>query len=239
MDDPTMKDVALRGIASFFGGPVDLAAMAMRPFGYKIPEDRVIGGSEWMGKKLQDLGVVSSARAPLQEFLASLAIPNPAALTKGAAIGGAAILGTKRGGNVTPDIFGYRGTHTAPGPGGGAPLHDLTGGGEVYPADVYSPKAILYYGTGYPKADREAFGLASKVRGNPDAEVTMYRAVPKDASIKNINTGDWVSLSKEYAKMHGESALNGEYKILSKKVKAKELYTNADSIHEFGYWPEK
>ena len=147
------------------------------------------------------------------------------------------LLGQSKAAEAT-DLLSYRGSHTAPGPDFGAPLHDLTGGGQMYPADVYSPKAAQYYGTGYPKADKEAFALANKVRGNPDAEVTMYRAVPKNESIKDINAGDWVTLSKEYAKNHGESVLDNDYKILSKKVKAKDLWTNADSIHEFGYWPE-
>ena len=132
----------------------------------------------------------------------------------------------------------YRGSHTAPGPDFGAPLHDLTGGGQMYPADVYSAKAAQYYGTGYPKADKEAFALAQRVRGNPNAEVTMYRAVPKDESITSINPGDWVTLSKDYAKTHGESVLENNYNILSQKVKAKDLWTNADSIHEFGYQPQ-
>lgn len=138
----------------------------------------------------------------------------------------------------TGGLLSYRGSHTAPSPEYGAPLHDLTGGGQMYPADVYSPKAVQYYGTGNPKADREAFALANKVRGNPDAEVTMYRAVPKDESISNINAGDLVTLSKDYAKTHGESVLRGDYKILSQKVKAKDLWTNADSIQEFGYQPQ-
>jgi hypothetical protein len=133
----------------------------------------------------------------------------------------------------------YRGSHLAPGPDFGAPLYDLTGGGQMYPADVYSASAARIYGTGYPKADREAFDLARRIRGNPDAEITMYRAVPKDEKITNINKGDWVTLSKDYAKTHGESVLDKNYKILSKKVKAKELYTNADSIHEFGYHPNE
>lgn len=133
-------------------------------------------------------------------------------------------------------LLDYRGSHTAPGPDFGAPLHDLTGGGQMYPADVYSPKAAQYYGTGYPKADKEAFDLAKRVKGNPDAEVTMYRAVPNNKDITDINAGDWVTLSKDYAKTHGESVL-GDYKIISKKVKAKDLWTNADSIHEFGYHP--
>jgi hypothetical protein len=131
----------------------------------------------------------------------------------------------------------YRGSHLAPGPEFGAPLHDLTGGGQMYPSDVYSASGARIYGTGYPKADKEAFDLARRIRGKPDAEVTMYRAVPKDEKITDINKGDWVTLSKDYAKTHGESVLDNKYKILSKKVKAKELWTNADSIHEFGYHP--
>lgn len=138
-----------------------------------------------------------------------------------------------------PSNLSYRGSHTAPGPDFGAPLHDLTGGGQMYPADVYSAKAAQYYGTGYPKADKEAFALAHRVRGNPEAEVTMYRAVPKDESITSINPGDWVTLSKDYAKTHGESVLENNYNILSQKVKAKDLWTNADSIHEFGYQPQQ
>jgi hypothetical protein len=131
----------------------------------------------------------------------------------------------------------YQGGHTAPGPDFGAPLHDLTGGGEMYPADVYGPNAVQYYGTGFPKLDKEVFDLAKRVKGNPDAEVTVYRAVPNNENITDINKGDWVTLSKDYAKNHGESVLHNDYKILSKKAKAKDLYTNADSIHEFGYQP--
>ena len=155
---------------------------------------------------------------------------NPTAAMEG-------LLGQSKAAEAT-DLLSYRGSHTAPSPEFGAPLHDLTGGGQMYPADVYSPKAAQYYGTGYPKADKEAFALANKVRGNPEAEVTMYRAVPKNESIKDINAGDWVTLSKDYAKNHGEAVLDNDYKIISKKVKAKDLWTNADSIHEFGYWPE-
>lgn len=147
-------------------------------------------------------------------------------------------------GEITPKPLrmsdtSYRGSHTAPGPDFGAPLHDLTGGGQMYPADVYSEKAAQYYGSGNKRADIEAFNLAKRVRGNPDAEVTMYRAVPKNADISNINAGDWVTLSQDYAKNHGEAVLGNDYKILSQKVKAKDLWTNADSIQEFGYQPQK
>lgn len=50
-----------------------------------------------------------------------------------------------------------------------------------------------------------------------------------------INNGDWVTLSKEYAKEHGEGALSGKYKVISKKVPARKLFTDGNSIQEFGY----
>ena len=50
-----------------------------------------------------------------------------------------------------------------------------------------------------------------------------------------INIGDWVTINKKYALGHGKSVLNGKYKIISKKVKAKELWTDGNSIHEWGY----
>ena len=53
-----------------------------------------------------------------------------------------------------------------------------------------------------------------------------------------INKGDWVTASRSYAKGHGEDALRGRYRILSKTVPASELYTNGDSIHEYGYHPK-
>ena len=245
MADPSIKDLAYRGLAATLGGPVDLATMVMRPFGYKVPEQQVVGGSEWFGKKMENVGLVSTARAPLQEFAASMIVPSPDDLYRMAAFAPALIGSIKGAGKVDDalraatkiDDFAYRGSHTAPGPDFGAPLYDLTGGGQMYPADVYSPKAVQYYGTGYPAADKEAFALAQRVKGNPDATVTMYRAVPKDKNITSINQGDWVTLSKNYAKNHGDSVLEGNYKILEQKVKAKDLWTNADSIHEFGYWP--
>lgn len=50
-----------------------------------------------------------------------------------------------------------------------------------------------------------------------------------------INNGDWVTISREYAKEHGESHLNGQYKIVTKTVPARNLYTDANNIFEWGY----
>jgi hypothetical protein len=93
MADPSIKDLAYRTAASVFGGPVDLATMVMRPFGYKTPDTQVVGGSEWIGKKMENAGLISSARAPLTEFIASVAVPTPGGIAKGAAMAAPAIGG--------------------------------------------------------------------------------------------------------------------------------------------------
>jgi hypothetical protein len=116
--------------------------------------------------------------------------------------------------------------------GGAAPLHDL----DTAIPDIYSKDAMQYYGTGDDALDRNTLRVLQSVRGNPDAMVTAYRALPKGVKAE-INPNDWVTINRDYAKMHGESALNGEYTIASKKVKARHLFGNADSIHEQGYFP--
>ena len=131
----------------------------------------------------------------------------------------------------------YMGLHRPQG-AGAAPLHDLTGAGTIYPDDVYSENAVQYYGTGDPALDRRSMSIAHSYKNKPDAKVTIFRAVPSNAG-DTINTGDWVTINKNYAEQHGESALRGDYKIIQKQVKARDIFTNGDSIHEWGYDPVK
>lgn len=126
--------------------------------------------------------------------------------------------------------YDYRGSHRAPGKEDGAPLYDLTLN-DIYPDDVYSRRAIDYYGTGLN--DRMTYGIILKYKNKPNATVTIYRAVP--AEVTSINRGDWVAITKQYAKDHAEGEEN--WKILSLKVKAKDIYTNGDSWDEWGYDP--
>ena len=130
----------------------------------------------------------------------------------------------------------YRGTHKAPTENYGAPLYDLT---NIYPEDVYGPNGARYYGHGDLKLDKPSFLIISKARNNPDYQVEIYRAIPNDLPIENqnINSGDWVTINKKYAILHGESTLQGQYKIITKIVPAKTLYTDGNSIHEWGYNP--
>ncbi|WP_373069802.1 LPD38 domain-containing protein [Sulfurimonas sp.] len=129
----------------------------------------------------------------------------------------------------------YKMDHTAPSKDSGTAAQDLT---DVYGEDIYSPNAARYFGHGNKNMDDESVKIIQAVRGKPYADVTIYRAVPKDLDVK-INPDDWVTTSKTYAIEHGDGPLNGNYKILEMKVKAKDLYTDGNSIHEWGWSPEK
>lgn len=237
MADPTIKDLAYRGLASVLGGPVDLATMVMRPFGYNVPEQQVVGGSEWIGKQLEDVGLVSSARAPVQEFITSMAIPTPSGLAKGAALGGAALVGAvKAGGKTSEALQGvaktiqyenlpYQITHKPMTVEGGAATID-----NLIPSfgpDIYGKNALQYFGSGDPR-EAKILNTLRKIRGNPNATVTIYRGVPEN--VKTINPGDWVTLSEDVAKDYGN--------VIKMDVPAKDITGWSDSLMEFGYYPK-
>jgi hypothetical protein len=134
----------------------------------------------------------------------------------------------------------YRGVHRAPGwseDGSTASLDNLTA---IYPDDIYDTRvAPRYYGhMEDPAADREMIEMFARLRGRPDVGVPVYRAVPVDAP-DGLNPGDWVTPSRRYAEGHGQSALGGEYRIIEGNVPARELYTDANSIFEFGWSPRQ
>jgi hypothetical protein len=79
-----LLDTANRGVAGLLGGPVDLAALALKPLGYNNPAP--IGGSEWIGGLMEKAGMVTPERRPVAEFLASL-------LTPAVGMGGAKLIG--------------------------------------------------------------------------------------------------------------------------------------------------
>jgi DNA polymerase III epsilon subunit-like protein len=69
-------------------------------------------------------------------------------------------------------------------------------------------------------------------------EIERLKKLTPDEKIK-INSGNWVTPIREYAVSHGRSHLNGKYKIVSKTVPAKHLFTDGNSIEEWGYDPSK
>jgi hypothetical protein len=139
--------------------------------------------------------------------------------------------------SLMESVGDYRGQHSAPTRDSGAPLWKLD---DIYPDDFYSAQGVQYYGSGSePMRDASVIGQLQALRGRPNAPVTIYRAVPKSVDSKQaLNPGDWVTTDRQYAKEHGIGALGGDYKIVRKNVKAKDLFTNADSIYEIGYDPQ-
>lgn len=123
---------------------------------------------------------------------------------------------------------------------GGARLDDITGGGQVFPDDVYSSKGFEYYGDSTSEASLESYNIIKSVRNKPDEEITIYRAVPK--GVTDINEGDWVTLSQKYAQDHAESGYGADGKeageVISKVVKVRDVVNDGNDFNEFGYFPE-
>lgn len=103
----------------------------------------------------------------------------------------------------------------------------IYGGGSI-PADVYTHPE--WYTNMRDKPDQESFKAITAMHNKPDLDVNIYRAGPHN----QLNHGDWVTLSKEYAK--GESNQEST-PVHTFKVKAKDIQFAGDSINEFGYFP--
>lgn len=131
-----------------------------------------------------------------------------------------------------PDIS-YQITHRPP------TMQDVENGEASYsydlstivPADVYDHPE--WYFNMRDKADRESMEVVKRIKGNPDAVVTIYRGSPKG----ELNDGDWVTFSKTYAEQYaGEGQYSSEGSTVHKyQVRASELTWPGDSINEFGY----
>ena len=87
------------------------------------------------------------------------------------------------------------------------------------------------YGTNSP-SDKESFKALYSLTGDPNQKVTIYRGVPTTAT--SINNGDWVTLSSTYAAQHVASNLGGQGHVLATEVPASALWSDGDSINEFG-----
>lgn len=148
----------------------------------------------------------------------------------------------------------YRGSHQPLGPDSDYPVRldnlteTVTGESGGYPQDFYSLDGPRLYAPGprftddeYGLANKQSYIAALKARGNPDAEVTIYRAVPNDKKIKDINPGDFVTLSPKYAELHAAEGYgpsgNDKGKVISQKVKVKDIYFGGDDVNEYGYFP--
>ena len=68
-----------------------------------------------------------------------------------------------------------------------------------------------------------------------DEEEKVKKSDKEVKNISEINPGDWVTIVRNYAKEHGKAHLKNKYKILSKKVKASQVWFDGNSLNEAGY----
>lgn len=128
----------------------------------------------------------------------------------------------------------FRMSHTAPNGRDGFSKSIATTEG-IYPEDLYSTQGYRYYGDGDVSMDMESANIFKRLRGNPEALVKIYRAVPKSLKETKLRNGDWVTINRRYAQEHGENNIDGGYKIIEDEVPAKFVYTDGNSLHEQGY----
>lgn len=106
--------------------------------------------------------------------------------------------------------------------------------GETLPRDVYQhPEHSIASGHNIrtDKSAGESWAVLQKIKDKPESEVTVYRATRKN----ELNIGDWITFSKNYAKDSIEGDIE---KVHSFKIKAKDAVFAGDDINEFGYYPK-
>lgn len=112
--------------------------------------------------------------------------------------------------------------------------HDLNEN-DLAPDDIYQHPEY-YVGEPGSKSARESIAAMRKIRANPDAEVTIYRSAPEGTTMRE---GDWVSLSKTYAKQHGMGDSEADdMPVIALKVRARDIRWAGDALEEWGYYPD-
>jgi len=90
---------------------------------------------------------------------------------------------------------------------------------------------LLMLGDTGPDAQRSA-KIIAQYQNQPDKMVKIFRQAPKD-----MNYGDWVGLTKEYADNHIGNNPNNQ--LWEREVPASEVMFAGDDINEWGYYPKQ
>ena len=230
---------ASNAVAGNVAGPVDILAFLLRKAGMPVPEN-AIGGSNWMTQK----GLMAPVRQGASQVIDETAgLLGPAMVSqfgpqiaRGLLKGGENLAAPRtlnlQRGAIDMKPLSYQIEHKPmTQASGAATLDDLT---PAFGDDIYGKNALQYFGSGDPR-ERAIVRQLADLRGKPDAQVTIYRGVPKDAS--GINAGDWVTLDAKAAADYAAQHHGG--KVVSMKVPASHVTSWADSLLEFGYYPPK
>lgn len=133
---------------------------------------------------------------------------------------------------LNPEQFSYRGSHQ-PDVEEKVRFHELD---RAMPKFYENPHHYIhdYDGSDFYGA-KEAKRSARIARGNPEADVVVYRGVPK--GVETINPGDWVTTSRRYAEHHASGNLpkDVEPSVIRAVTKAKHITFGGNDAYEFGY----
>lgn len=104
-------------------------------------------------------------------------------------------------------------------------VEDIAAGYSNQPMDIFiHPQR---YSQGLPTSKESAKAIRAAIdaiqRGEKNVGIKVYRAVPTSVKEGKLRNGDWVTPSRAYAEMHGESRLKGQYRIIEDEVSASEL----------------
>lgn len=116
-------------------------------------------------------------------------------------------------------------------------LEDMALGYSLQPDDYFTHPERYSQNTphGLESARSIQAALEALKRGEKGVKVKVYRAVPISVKESKLRNGDWVTPSKKYAEMHGNSRLEGKYRIIEDEVPANELWWDGNDANEWGY----
>lgn len=116
-------------------------------------------------------------------------------------------------------------------------LEDIALGYNLQPDDYFTHPERYSQNTphGLESSRSIQAALESLKRGEKGVKVKVYRAVPISVMEGKLRNGDWVTPSKKYAEMHGNSRLKGKYRIIEDEVPANELWWDGNDANEWGY----
>lgn len=122
--------------------------------------------------------------------------------------------------------------------GGDVNIEDIAKGITPQPEDYFSNLRAYGHNTkqGTESARAIRAAIESIQNGGNVPSVRAYRAVPKDIEEGMFRNGDWVTMSPEYAKIHGELRFGiDNYRVIQHDVPANKLWWDGNDINEWGF----
>ena len=237
-----LQDTAYRGAGSFLGIPVDLTTMAMRPFGYSVPDEQVVGGPEWIGKKMQDAGLVSGNRNPVAELLAGLVSPDPVDAAKLGAMfigplaktwdaeAAAKAARMELEGLDPRAIWAETGTWKGPEGKWRQEIPDNELKALLNMEEIYQPRK--YYQSVFQKLSEEQDEVTKKFKAG---SITKENALEEFGKLKNLKESARQQIDKYYLHGLGEATRIGEDIPFSQAFKHEELQNAYDDLPNISF----